>query len=315
MDLEYYKIEQAARKLDCEPDEIEHLLETGKLRAHLYSNAKKFLVIQQGTEASSGLGIATYSGLIKFHESYTQPLLHNKKIAITGRIVLQSPENISQWTQKHPFKSDASLFNIGINTWAPISTEQVTESNSLLALPLPTESAGSMRMAMKALNMLSKNQPDLSSSETPQDPEQFPEFSYSYLENGQFDISSLRITQENLDRLTSLIEKNKSQLNALLQESNLPWCDSKEKASRIDRVIERLFSANASKQARAIWLILMADYELDTPAFDTQHVIQAMDEDAIEWLTSEGYESEIRFKSFSNKLSTLRKYYESNNLA
>lgn len=315
MELEYYKIDQAARKLNCEPDEIEHLLETGKLRAHLYSNAKKYLVLQMGADASTGRGIATYSGLVDVPASYIQPLLHNRKITISGRVVLQNPKNIQHWNKTHPFKSDVSLSNLGIKVWAPLNSNQASDSNALLAIPLPTESLNGMRLAMEALSKFSENQSPPSSNKIPQDPTQFPELSYSYSKNGQFDISSLRITQENLEGLTSLIEQQNSKSNAPLQESKLPWCDSKEKASRIDRVIERLFSANASKQAKALWLTLMDDYELDTPAFDTQHVIQAMDEDAIEWLTSEGYGSELQFKSFANKISTLRKYYESNNLS
>jgi len=312
MDLEYYKIDQAARTLACAPDEVEHLLETGKLHAHLYSNSKKFVVIERQTDRLIARGIATYRGLIKINQSYVQPLLHNKKITITSYLALLEPANIRYWNTTHSFKSDLFLKFLNISEWIPYEGDFAKSQKQLLALPLPDEGLGTLRMLSDAINSITKDQE--SNANLDRNHSHHPKYLYSFSKQGSYAKSDIRITHEDLMDIGD-IEKLASPITIITENDDpLPWCSSKKKHSRIDRAVERALRAYPKQQSKALWRALLSDYELDDPLYDKEQIIQVMDDDSIEWLNSEKYKSELQFKSFINKVSLIRKFYRENNL-
>lgn len=312
LELEYYTIDQAARTLDCAPDEVAHLLEVGKLDAHLYSNSKKFVVIERQTDRLIGRGIATYNGLIKISQSYVQPLLHNKKITITSYLALLHPASIRYWNTTHSFHSELFLKFVKISEWIPYEVDFAKNQIQLLALPLPDEGLRTLRMLSDAFNTIAKDQG--SNTNLDHNHSHHPKYLYSFSKQGSYDKSDIRITHEDLMDIGDIGKLTLPSNGIIENDDPLPWCSSKKKPSRIDRVVERVLRAYPNQQSKALWRALLSDYELDDPLYDKEEIIQVMDEDSIEWLNFEKYKSELQFKSFMNKISGIRKFYRANNL-
>jgi hypothetical protein len=309
VELNYYTIEQAARKLECMPDEIEHLILTDEIEAQLYSNLKKFIVLEKVGEQLFGKGIATYEGLIKTRNSYTRQLVQKQKITIDVLVALMQPQNIRNWNKNHHYKSDDFMRTGNIFSWAPYELAQAREPTRLLAIPMLHEGPGMLNFFNKALEAIAKNQGRNTNGDIKLEPA--PEYSYSFHQHGKYEYAALRITHADLTKYIEARQSSHETMPKIEAEIALPWCDSKKKHSRIDPVIERLYKSDTAASAKSLWNKLENDYELDEPLLDSNHVIQAMDGLVLDWKNRNKGISELQFKTFSNKISEIRIFYRS----
>ena len=315
MDLEYYTIEQAARALECPPDEIEHLLETDKLKAHLFSNSKKFIVIEQTPKFTMGRGIATYYGLISIHPSYTHQLLQNKKITINSRVVISKPAAITHWETEHQFKSEEFLDFLKITDWNTYSSDFAKSQTRLLAMPLPGESPGLMKMFVTAINSIpQKNKlPEESAPEMPQ----FPDHSYSFWKHGEFDLQSLRVTHEEIQKiregLTSSVTRAITQVADKGSQVTPPNSTAeRDRVNELHEVLIRLIRDHPELSARKMWNLLKAESLSVTKTYDLDAIIDEVTSDKIIWISRHGNQSVLAQSSFASTVSQLKKQLRDN---
>ena len=89
----------------------------------------------------------------------------------------------------------------------------------------------------------------------------------------------------------------------------LEWCESKERVTRIDRLVERAYLFNSELSTKKIWAKILAEFQDKENCIDTDSTIEYMDLDSIEWFTKVGGSKQFLYKSFENKISLIRKYY------
>lgn len=294
--LEYYTINQAARALECFADEVEHFILTEKLIAHLYAKSKTFVVVEVQSEAILGRGVGTYTGLIKTHQKFVRALLDNKSITLDKPVALSQSEKISNWTEKQPYTSSLFLKALRINEWMPFSAEYAASQPHLLAIPLPHESPGLMRMAMGTLEKIAENNKTSIGTET--NSQQYPELTYSFKKQGDFDCSALRITHEGLmsfrDAQLSEASSQRSIDEQSKSESISPAVTvSRERVNELHVLLIDLISDNPRSGARGLWRLLKREASSISKSFDTNEILQEVTDTKLVWISSHGNQSEL----------------------
>lgn len=306
MKLSYYTIEQAARSLECETDELEHFIFTGALKAQLYSNLKMFVVRRKVEGRHIGTGIAKYEGLVLVRESYLRQLLQKENVVIDSWLGLMQPVNIRTWYEHHGCNEDDFMKAIGISSWEPDKLKKVSEQSVIIAKPFPNERQNPFFLFSKALETFAENKGEKLELAAP-----VQERSYYYKEHGSFTRDNIRITHYDLEQFRQFQLEQNSQLEPAHVKNQLLWCKSKRRSTRVDPVIERLFRSNPKASAKILWSMLEHDMETDEPEFDIDQTVRVIEGLALEWNNTNNNVSELMFKTFSNKISELRKFYKS----
>tara|TARA_R110001606_G_scaffold274651_1_gene423064 strand:- start:1529 stop:1849 length:321 start_codon:yes stop_codon:yes gene_type:complete len=86
-------------------------------------------------------------------------------------------------------------------------------------------------------------------------------------------------------------------------------CENKANPTNIDKVVERAFISNKSLSSKGIWKLLHREYKGKEKSFDLDQVIEKMDSDCIEWLKKDFETKTLLYKTFENRVSTIRKFY------
>ena len=291
MKLEYYTLAQAARALGSHEDEIEHLLETGKLKGYLYTFRKYFVVIEVTDHGMIGRGIGSYTGLIYPHPSYLESLLKEKKVVIKSRVLLLNlPSAISNWTEEHNFKSQPAFNELNLIDWNPWRYTQAMDRKGLIGIPKPIESTHVMRVLGETLNKFVKEP-----AGEPFPVDKYPEYSYSYSPNGDFKKEDIRIRHQDLFPLK---EKSKPQIQKELnRQRHNAWHD----------LLAKVISDNIDIKPREIIQLLKSDLDNFPRKLDTDEIITQIDKDFIHWVRPDGLPQKFKRTGLPPLVSRLKK--------
>lgn len=319
-ELDYYNIEQAANHLGCREDELIHFIETDRIEAALLSKQHQYILLDWDEEIENWIGSGTvfYRGLILPHPSWIKSILEKGEIVLNRPVTALNQENLSNHSFHNPFYGE--LFPEIIATWVSAPLNENLEE--IIICPLPTQKPN----GLYALHNLTETVQAVAKSYNPNLKDIKPESDYpkpepyifDFEDNGYFELADIRLTLQTVLGLKGILSGD----NAPGQESpesapssnqnQLSWCKSK-KSSRIDEVFERLFQQNRNSSAKELWKILENDRASDLNTYDINEIIETMDI-SIEWKTQKGRLSELKTRTFDNKLTEIRRFYIRNQL-
>ena len=311
MDMDYYRLEDAAKATNLSETELRYMIETEQLPVALYSKKRPYIVIGAGagSDELSCLGVTHYRGIV--HPSKQMDIID----------ILESGEGIikgvlsdkvipaDQITFKFPLSKQGAYYRI----WK--GEEGYPDAIRFYLIPLPVESE---------TNSIPRTASEL--KETVRDPNGVftpfldvlasrysgkPTYQYDYAKNGTFCRDDIRLTKKALIAKKLLASKATNYLTkqSLDTEEQLAWCSSKARHTQVDRVIERAYLSDPEVQVKVHWNAIKKDSRLPTRKYDSDHIITEVGDDCMYWLTKKGEEKPLSFRTFSNKLAELRRFY------
>ena len=299
MDRDYYTVPEAAAILDCKPEDIYHLLETNRLAAAVYSKQRKYCITTWDSEEGACIGHGTtyYRGLLLPYQSWIISLIENKEFVLSSTGEPLQTNQLTNYTTENPFLE--AYLPSQISKWEPVILENLPNSIELLPFPLQRKTGLSTIAEMIDHHLLKpkEDEPDRKESiKEYRDSMKSIRYSFNYKENGTFTVDDIRLTKEALKSLSA-------------PEEELPWCNSKKKHTAIDPVIERLYKDGKSKTVKQLWGSLRKDHDSEQFRYDPDEVISVIDAVALEWIITSGIEKQMKYKTFTNKISDIRMYY------
>ena len=82
-----------------------------------------------------------------------------------------------------------------------------------------------------------------------------------------------------------------------------------ERENQLHTLIERIVRANPNITAREAWRLIQHDAEADQPFYDHEGILSVVDDDCIEWSSHHGNEDSLNRKSFTTRLSKIKKLF------
>lgn len=312
---DYYTIEEAASQVGSSMDDIYHWLSTNRIEAVLYTNQRRFIATSWNEESQiwEGNGTVNYRGLLSVDSSWITHLLdHDEVILITQAIPLE-PNEYSDYSIQCPFLEE--ILPEEISAWEPYELDDIIDAIQLCPLPTQTRNRFSI-LSDTVINTISSL--GLSDTKDPKTAEytsniDIPKYDFNYALNGKYALEDLRLTNAVVDRLAQITKGDKSWAigNVKTGEADLdqlPWSESKSKFSEINAIIERLFRDQGNKQCKTLWRALEKDISGELFHYDI-HEIVTIGLDSFEWKNLSGELSEMKYKTFCNKISEIRRFY------
>lgn len=313
MERRYYTIPEAAEQAECTIGDIHHYIQTGQIEAALYSTQRQFFVVMldQTTGSNIGVGTVYYQGLILPHQGWIRAILENNKIVLSVTASPLELSNLTHYSQDNPFRDNCLPDNI--KNWNPERFDM--RNQSLMLCPLPRQA----RTTISAIgDLIDKTLFQFDEYKDKKEAKEFRKdldgirYVFNYEKNGNFALNDLRLTKEMLFCLNSDNKLNTE--NSPNHLDKLPWCDSKQSPSRIDEVLERLVIDHGLKATGQIWKVLINDVANESFVYDRNEAIDQIDDLSLEWLTRSGESKQMKYKTFTNKISDIRGFYITNNL-
>lgn len=312
---DYYTIEEAASQVGCSVDDIYHWISTKRIEAVLYTNQRQFMATSWNEESQiwEGNGTVDYRGLLSVDSSWITLLLdHDEVILITQAIPLE-PNDYSNYSLQCPFQEETLPEDISI--WEPYELDDIIEAIQLCPIPTQTRNRFSL-LSDSVINTFSSiGLIDTNDSKTKEYKSNIdiPKYDFNYALNGKYTLDDLRLTNFVVERLVQLTKGDKSWTigNTKTGEADLkqlPWCESKSKFREIDAVIERLFRDQGNKQCKILWRALEKDINSELSRYDI-HDIVTIGLDSLDWKNLSGKLSQLKYKTFCDKISAIRGFY------
>ena len=313
---DYYTIEETANSIGgYSLNDIYHFIETRKIKPALYTAKRRYIAVTWDTKSRQLTAHATclYQGLLQTHNDNIDNLLDKGIITLRTASKPLSPDNISHWDARYPYKNKKP--NLAFLTWhsCPSINESILKE-SIYLIPFATERKSLLRAFQEALeisaktstiasDLLKKNQlVNNEASET-------QNYTYNFQENGTFSKDSLRLTQENIATLT---DKKKTINNPIkhISEEPSPWSTSKKGGDLINEKIEHTYRQNHTEPTTQLWRKMETLYNENH--FDS--VIDRITPDEISWVSRKKVEKITTYNAFEKKVSQIRVFYRKNNI-
>lgn len=303
MELEYYTIQQASRRLNCFPDEVLHLVETGKLNASLLSRARRYMIVTPTADGVIGHAICWYRGLVSVHASWISSLIERQEIQVGAVLRLLDPTRTSGWVTEHGYKAESELSDV-FSAWTPRSEDDFDFSRPLWARPYGVERkslAYSMGEAIQQITQAFAQGKGVEIPEVETDAGSVPKkWVYSYAENGHFELEDIRVRSEALLEFES---NSASRSVASVPEALITL--QRGRVTDWHVVVERMIVQNPDASSRELLSLLRNDIESVDPEFDHSGVILEVGDDCLH-VRIKGDEKRVSLKAFQNTVSKIK---------
>tara|TARA_R110002167_G_scaffold45324_3_gene136215 strand:- start:7728 stop:8681 length:954 start_codon:yes stop_codon:yes gene_type:complete len=314
MNRDYFTLEAASREVNRTEEELLFLVETRALRASLYVKKRKFCVLAKHAETGRAnyVGTSVYRGLALISDEDQLDLVEKGK-AIVRILIPTGIVNEAEIDKVNPFKE--AIGPCGGIRWRYLEREALDNLTFYLHT-FPVEKIKTASLIYKAVKLFSEfeNDSDPSAEKKIHNNDPLTEkglaYSYDITRNGEYSLADLRFRGEDLEKANLFVSK-KSTINSTetSDQVRLLWCENKVNPTSIDKVVERAFISNKSLSSKGIWKLLHREYKGKEKSFDLDQVIEKMDSDCIEWLKKDFETKRLLYKTFENKVSTIRKFY------
>ncbi|GEM_PF-4457070 len=295
MDLEFYTVAQASRVLACEPDELEHFIELGKIPVFLYAKKDKFVITNGGR---TGLALVTYTGLFRPKKEHIEDLCAYDEFAAEDEVVLFA-DGIIDWADLPPIDIDIYLQEAGlpITSWKATRQQDIEQKREYIALlynhPHPIgDYLQSEHKKRRDEELAVSGHTDM------------PQHSYSGF--WIYSASDIRISHADLMAFKANTQSKPSQANP----SNSPSATIKldrQRHNQLHELILRVLFAAPKMPARDVWKELKKDISRVQKKFDHDEILLEVSDEKIEWVSRYGHEQPHLWKSFPGTVSRLRK--------
>lgn len=296
MDLEFYTIAQASRVLGCEPDEVEHFIESGKLPVFFHAKKNRFIVTDGN---GAGLAVVTYTGLVKARKEYVAELYGAGELFIEEEFIIDA-KGINEWAQWPPIDADVYLQETGlpINCWKATSQHDMEAQDFykvILFAHLSPEHLQSEHKKKRDLDLELNGHTDLGQ--------------YSYFGCWDYSIPDIRISHADL--MAFMIETATASNNAraLVQSTaKMSAIDlGKQRGNELHELILQVLVAVPNISTRDVWRELKNDVDRTDKKFDHSEILQSVSKTEIVWVSRYGHVRNQKLVSFPGTVSRLRK--------
>ena len=305
----YLTVAVAAKRLQCEEDEILYYIEQQMLRCVVFIRYMRLLIISDSDEKPrSGLATCSYRGLLLV----TSDLIRNnlldteseKFMVGSSRFRILERSGISNWSMDEVF-TDTDLKPTYFNHWHPTTFDQFDiQRHQVYFMPTKTHQPELARFSAEAVT------PGTGNNVSP----------YIYMMDQYHSIRKcdLRILTHDLERLG---QNNHQPEFTVSTSSSAPDVEDQLTSKLKERVydhhvtIERAFLLTGKGKARTVWNALKEENEVDpdSPQYDKDRVILEVGRDSIDLdpKNKTVVKTTMVWVSFRNLVSRLRTEHES----
>jgi len=331
-----YTLAETMEILGLRQSELHHAILNQNLRAVVYTKARPMLLFLRNKDMTwEGLAICTYRGHISTPPNVIATLLDEAKYKIgKGSVTLLDPTGISNWSIDYPYTRP--LPHPPITDWKPIGQSlAIAQSRGIAdlkqlwpigqnrpigqedvplyacaATPLPQEfepasaRAKAVReeyeAAIKAIAEGSFKAPNLNTVDINQ-------LQLDFDSKSEIRQEDLRVPASEIARYKEhLFEQNKANKIAEVIEP-IASATQRRRDSQLHDLIEKIIEKRSDISAKDAWGIIQKDSELDDRLFDTDHILEIVDGNCIEWTSRNGASQSMTWGSFQAKLSQIKK--------
>ncbi|MBL4571852.1 MAG: hypothetical protein JKY86_02110 [Gammaproteobacteria bacterium] len=309
---DYHTIQESAIQIGCSEADIYHWISTNQIEAVVYTDQRQFIATTWNDEKEiwEGNGTVYYRGLLSVDSSWIKHLLDHKEIILITQAIPLEPNEYNDYSFQCPFKEE--ILPEEISAWEPYKFDDIVEVIQLSPFPAQIRNKYSS-ISDNLNNVLALINSKYSETVRNTDETDIPKYDFNYDFNGSYVIDDLRLTNVIVERLAKLADKDSSEVFGTTKTGKadlgpLPWSESKSKFSEINAIIERLFRDQGNKQCKTLWRELEKDISDELFRYDI-HEIVTIGLDSLEWKNLSGNLSEMKYKTFCNKISAIRRFY------
>jgi hypothetical protein len=309
---DYHTIQEAAIQIDCSEADIYHWISTNQIEAMLYTDQRQFIATSWNDEKEiwEGNGTVYYRGLLSADSSWIKHLLDHKEIILITQAIPLEPNEYNDYSIQCPLKEE--ILPEEISAWEPYKFDDIVGFIQLSPFPAQIRNKYSL-FSDNLNNVLALIDSKKSGTVRNNDGIDIPRYYFNYELNGSYVIDDLRLTNAVVERLVKLADKDSpgvigSTKTGKADLGQLPWSESKSKFSEINAIIERLFRDQGNKQCKTLWRALEKDISDEQFRYNI-HEIVTIGLDSLEWKNLSGKLSEMKYKTFCNKISAIRSFY------
>lgn len=296
----WYTFEDALDILSLRRAELLHLIDTDAIKPVVDTQLRSFLVVKEATNNGwIGVGTCNYHGCLKTHKSYISTLLQGKEVRLKGLAIMLEPSKVQRWNPAYPYKTKPPFENI--YSWKPLEWDDV-DSFKLAVSPKPSEAPSTKATLDKLAGILTNT--DRKSSWSNDD---IPNV-LNFHSNSLFTPSDLRIPGSEIKRYQASITAVKEPAETKLSEQKeigFPKLPGK-RVNQLHQLIFNTLSEHPDTGPTELWEIIQSDYESDTPRYDTDSILRAMDSSCINWESRKGVPQTMQWNSFESRVSELK---------
>lgn len=300
-DVQWCRLEEAARQIGVSESEVKSLAYRGELSTAIYSPKKRYLVFTPvDGEGITGHATCEYFGPLAVPKTITDKLLGGERTNINGLGARPlDTGGLSNWQGTCPFSSVEAGNLVG---WRAIDVPE-SFSEHLLITPMPQENLGqaALRRAAEArpvdlqVGELTGALDKLVKKLVPND------YSLDYRAIGEVDPEALIFFALGKSRNLGDGDGNDDSAE---DESELspPGIRSDDMAWLLWRVRQ----AHPGMSAKGIRSLLKREIETAEPKYDVDCILRDVRGDEIYWRSTKGKEKILTWRAFENRLSRLK---------
>lgn len=296
MDLEFYTVKQAARRLGCAPDEVEHFIERFKLPVSVFLRDEQLII----TTGRTGRAVVRYEGLFELSERQVSAFFREEAVFIDDPISIEV-KGISDYQEDPPV--DAKLYireaDVALDSWESWSYSQVSTMKTVTAIfcsPLRHEHFQEAHRRKREMELAENGQTDL------------PEFIFDWIR--ELYVSDLVILHDDLAAFRQQYangseKKNPGATNA--STTPIAMTINRQRQNELHLLIVKVLAAHPIMSATGVWQALANDAEKINRVFDEDEILIKVSKDSIAWVSSHGNQQKIKRSSWASTVSRLKK--------
>lgn len=307
----WYSLQEASEMLKLRESELRHLIRCEELLPVLYAKPRAMLVVRWDPDTDGkwiGHGTCSYRGHFFVHPNSIRPLLDGETISLRRRVGrLLQVEEISDFSANYPFQKP--LPHGPFSKWEgqDLSPTDVAE---LFATPLPKEFEPGKKIVGRYTQYLAaafdkqKNPESGVVGATNLLQADANDLELDFESNSKFELLDLRIAASEITTYQQRAALSSSVpatgLDSSIKSPNL-------RENQFHTLVKRILKVKPEISAKEAWHALKEDSRRDEPLYDTDHILQIVDDVCIEWRSRHGAGSAMTWKSFQPLLSKLKK--------
>lgn len=231
------------------------------------------------------------------------PIEIDRAIGVSRAIAKRRYEQQLSIANAQPIdQTSESSFLVPIGQHRPIA-QRTVPLYGCAATPCPVEFESMSEVFIDWLDKLEAIKDTASMIGAPRKPKTLK---LDFNKNSQFSYEDLRIPASEINRYKAAVE-DRARAEKIAQLLPPASQTVKRRGNQLHMLINRILDSDSSISAKLAWKLIQADVDLDSPLFDTDNILQAVDDDCIEWRSRYGVDQSITWASFQPLLAKLKR--------
>lgn len=301
----YYSLEEAQEILSIRHGDLAHAVRTEHIAPVVYTKARPMLIFSHRNKRNYGHATCLYRGHMSLSSDSIVTLLDGEPINLNkGYGTLLDAEGVRDYRTGYPFKQPTP--RDWLYDWSAIEQDTLSLEAARATL-LPKEYKPTSDIIQDFIDTFDEhlNGKDASGpGETTKDGRD--SLALDFWSNSSFNPQDLRIPASEIKRykqdLATSSVKPSSHDDANTNKTIVPG----SRTNQLHTLITRILTANPDITAKAAWRVVLEDSDRDEPLFDTDNILQIVDQEGIAWRSRDGNEQTIKWASFQSLLSKLK---------